>query len=64
MEVLLSRTDGGMESVMLARTKSVIHGSQRSADVVRDGIERIKQRTSGYGTSDLRGNDRLGAGSK
>ncbi|TVY38070.1 hypothetical protein LSUB1_G004470 [Lachnellula subtilissima] len=44
LEVLLSKTQGGMEEVALARSKSRIHGSQRASDEIGRGINTIKQR--------------------
>jgi hypothetical protein len=43
LEVLLSRTEGGMEKVSLARTRSAVHGSRRIRESVRD-LKSIKQR--------------------
>ncbi|TVY16724.1 hypothetical protein LARI1_G005250 [Lachnellula arida] len=44
LEVLLSKTNGGMEEVSLARSKSRIHGSQRASDEIGRGINTIKRR--------------------
>ncbi|TVY39491.1 hypothetical protein LOCC1_G005771 [Lachnellula occidentalis] len=44
LEVLLSKTKGGMEEVALARSKSRIHGSQKASDEIGRGINTIKQR--------------------
>lgn len=43
LEVLLSKTEGGMEKVSLARSKSAVHGSRRIREAVRD-LRSIKQR--------------------
>ncbi|ESZ93496.1 hypothetical protein SBOR_6119 [Sclerotinia borealis F-4128] len=48
LEVLLSKTEGGMENVTMARSKSVIHGARRAADVFEDGMEKIKQNFARY----------------
>ncbi|KAH8602427.1 hypothetical protein B0O99DRAFT_680548 [Bisporella sp. PMI_857] len=50
LEILLSRTAGGMESVTLARTKSVVHGSKKASDIIRSEIGSIKERN--YGDDD------------
>jgi hypothetical protein len=44
LEVLLSKTEGGMEMVSLARSNSSIHGSQKAAETIRKGIGSIKDR--------------------
>lgn len=46
LEVLLSRTEGGMEKVTLARSKSAVHGSAASETIGR-GISTIKERNAG-----------------
>lgn len=48
LEILLSKTEGGMENVTMARSKSVIHGARKAADLVEDGIEKIKQKSARY----------------
>ncbi|TEY51442.1 hypothetical protein BOTCAL_0265g00030 [Botryotinia calthae] len=48
LEVLLSKTEGGMENVTMARSKSVVHGTRRAADVFEDGMEKIKQNFARY----------------
>jgi len=42
LEVLLSRTEGGMEKVTLARSKSAVHGSG-AAERIKKGIGTIKR---------------------
>lgn len=44
LEVLLSKTEGGMESVVMARSNSRIHGSKRASDEIGRGISTIKER--------------------
>ncbi|PVH87031.1 hypothetical protein DL98DRAFT_567284 [Cadophora sp. DSE1049] len=44
LEVLLSKTDGGLEKVSLARSKSTVHGAQRVGDSIRRDIGTIKAR--------------------
>jgi len=44
LEVLLSKTQGGMASVAMARSKSLLHGSKRASQIIRDGIGTIRQR--------------------
>jgi hypothetical protein len=46
LEVLLSKTEGGLESVAMARTQSVIHGTEKALDPIRRGIGTIKARNS------------------
>jgi hypothetical protein len=46
LEVLLSRTEGGMEKVTLARSKSALHGSA-AADTIERGISIIKEKNAG-----------------
>ncbi|KAF7877631.1 hypothetical protein EAF04_001302 [Stromatinia cepivora] len=48
LEILLSKTEGGMENVTMARSKSVIHGARRAADLFEDGMEKIKQNFARY----------------
>ncbi|TGO28830.1 hypothetical protein BPAE_0022g00200 [Botrytis paeoniae] len=48
LEVLLSKTEGGMENVTMARSKSVVHGTRRAADLFEDGMEKIKQNFARY----------------
>jgi len=44
LEVLLSKTRGGMATVAMARSNSVLHGSKRASQIIRDGIGTIKER--------------------
>ncbi|KAH7418431.1 hypothetical protein BKA64DRAFT_199173 [Cadophora sp. MPI-SDFR-AT-0126] len=44
LEVLLSKTDGGLEKVSLARSKSTVHGAQRVGDSIKRDIGTIKAR--------------------
>lgn len=46
LEVLLSKTEGGLESVAMARSKSVIHGAERASDSLKRGIGTIKARNA------------------
>ncbi|KAB8297311.1 hypothetical protein EYC80_002663 [Monilinia laxa] len=48
LEVLLSKTEGGMENVTMARSKSVLHGTRKAADLFEDGMEKIKQNFARY----------------
>jgi hypothetical protein len=50
LEVLLSRTEGGMEKVTLARSSSAVHGSGTAAETIGRGINTIKQRNNGRNT--------------
>lgn len=52
LEVILSKTEGGMESVALARSKSVIHGAERASETIRRGIGTIKERNSARNSQD------------
>lgn len=45
LEVLLSQTEGGMEKVTLARSKSTVHGSRKIKEAARE-LRPIKQRGS------------------
>ena len=45
LEVILSRTDGGLEKVSLARSKSSVHGAAAAAEIGR-GISTIKERNA------------------
>ncbi|KAH7360687.1 hypothetical protein BKA65DRAFT_190762 [Rhexocercosporidium sp. MPI-PUGE-AT-0058] len=44
LEVLLSKTDGGLEKVSLARSKSTVHGAQRVGESIKRDIGTIKAR--------------------
>lgn len=44
LEVILSKTEGGMEKVSLARSKSTVHGSQRVGESIKRDIGTIKAR--------------------
>lgn len=44
LEVLLARTDGGMEKVTLARTKSMVYGAVKTSESVCSMISTIKER--------------------
>lgn len=44
LEVLLANTEGGMESVVMARSRSSVHGAKRALDTIGSGIGTIKQR--------------------
>jgi len=46
LEVLLSKTDGGLEKVSLARTRSTIHGSTKAYNSIGNMIATIKKRNS------------------
>jgi hypothetical protein len=46
LEVLLSNTKGGMETVSMARTQSLVHGSERASDGISRGIGTIKERNA------------------
>jgi hypothetical protein len=52
LEVLLSKTEGGMESVAMARSKSVIHGAEKASDTIKRGIGTIKERNSARNSHD------------
>jgi hypothetical protein len=52
LEVLLSRTDGGLEKVSLARTKSTVHGYVKTSDSIRSMITTIKERNTGSDSRD------------
>jgi hypothetical protein len=52
LEVLLSKTEGGLESVALARSKSVIHGAERASETIKRGIGTIKERNSARNSQD------------
>ena len=52
LEVLLSKTTGGLESVALARSKSVIHGAERASETIKRGIGTIKERNSARNRQD------------
>ncbi|KAF4635340.1 hypothetical protein G7Y89_g2761 [Cudoniella acicularis] len=44
LEVLLAKTEGGMETVSMARSNSLVHGSQRASETIGRSISSIKQR--------------------
>jgi hypothetical protein len=44
LEVLLSKTDGGMDSVLVARSSSKIHGSSRASDEIGRHLSTIKDK--------------------
>lgn len=44
LEVLLSKTEGGMETVTMARTKSRIHGSKKFSESLGRDFGTIKER--------------------
>lgn len=44
LELMLSKTEGGMETVVLARSKSKIHGSKRFSETLGRGFGTIKDR--------------------
>ncbi|KAG9239249.1 hypothetical protein BJ875DRAFT_436677 [Amylocarpus encephaloides] len=44
LEVLLSKTEGGMESVMVARSKSQIHCTSRASDEIGRTLSTMKER--------------------
>ena len=52
LEVLLSKTEGGMESVAMARSKSVIHGAEKASETIRRGIGTIKARNAARNSQD------------
>ena len=46
LEVLLSKTEGGLEIVSIARSDSVIHGSRRAAETISRDLDSIKERNA------------------
>jgi hypothetical protein len=46
LEVILSKTEGVMEAVSVARSNSVIHGTKRASGTIRRGIGTIKERNA------------------
>jgi hypothetical protein len=52
LEVLLSKTEGGMESVAMARSRSVIHGVEKASDTIKRGIGTIKARNAARNSQD------------
>ncbi len=46
LEILLSQTEGGMERVTLARTRSSVHRSGAAAESIGRGISTLKERNS------------------
>ena len=46
LEVLLSKTAGGLESVTMARSNSAIHGSRRVAETISLDLDSIKERNA------------------
>ncbi len=46
LEVILSKIEGGMETVSMARSNSAIHGTQRASETIRRGICTIKERNT------------------
>jgi len=44
LEVLLSKTKGGMATVAMARSNSVLNDSKRASQIIQDGIGTIKER--------------------
>lgn len=49
LEVILSKTEGGLEAVALARTHSVIHGSRKASESISRGMGTIRARNSHKG---------------
>lgn len=52
LEVMLSKTGGGMESVSLARSNSTIHGSVKASDTISRDIGTIKARNAARHSQD------------
>jgi hypothetical protein len=52
LEVLLSKTEGGMESVSMARLRSVIHGAEKASDTISRGIGTIKTKNAARNSQD------------
>lgn len=52
LEVILSKTEGGLESVTMARTMSVVHGTERASVSIKRGIGTIKERNSARNSQD------------
>jgi hypothetical protein len=52
LEVLLSKTEGGMESMVLARSNSLIHGLKRASETIKQGIGTVKERNAAYSRRD------------
>ena len=46
LEIILSKTEGGMEAVSMARSNSVIHGTKRASETIGRGIGTIKERNA------------------
>lgn len=46
LEVLLSHTQGGMDQVMLARTKSSVHGTRRIKETIERRVSTMKERSA------------------
>ncbi|CZR54270.1 uncharacterized protein PAC_04153 [Phialocephala subalpina] len=51
LEVILSKTEGGMEKIMLARTKSRVHGSKKIKEAVNE-LRSANQRDTGRALKD------------
>jgi hypothetical protein len=52
LEIMLSKTPQGMESMTLARASSVIYGSKKASSSINEGIGTIKQRNAGKSQQD------------
>jgi hypothetical protein len=46
LEILLSKTENGMETMFAARSNSVVHGSKRASESIKHGIGTIRARHS------------------
>ena len=52
LEVMLSRTEGGMESVFMARSNSVLHGAEKASDTINRGIGTVKAKNAARSNHD------------
>jgi hypothetical protein len=46
LEIMLSQTKGGVENVALARSKSLVHGTDRAAQSIGSGLKDIRGRNN------------------
>lgn len=44
LEIMLSQAKGGVENVALARSKSLVHGTERAAQSIGSGLKNIRGR--------------------
>ncbi|KAF8848744.1 hypothetical protein BDZ45DRAFT_260350 [Acephala macrosclerotiorum] len=59
LEVILSKTEGGMEKIILARSKSTVHGSKKIKEAVNE-LRSANRRESEHALNDVDGDTPIG----